>query len=129
MKATRFLMMFVAAAAMLFASCDKDDENNTNFSGSLKAIRVVLKRLPHSLRSFAMTDFYLSGSQKSTIILNEAKNPIYPHKDSSPTVQNDATAFSGSLKTSVETIPNEIPLQPVAISSEIIRQRQQGEIK
>ena len=38
--------------------------------------------------------------------------------------------FSGSLKTSVETIPNEIPLQPVAISSEIIRQRQQqGEIK
>ena len=37
---------------------------------------------------------------------------------------------SGSLKTSVETIPNEILLQPVAISSEIIRQRQQqGEIK
>jgi len=31
MKATRFLMMFVAAAAMMFASCDKDDENgNTN---------------------------------------------------------------------------------------------------
>ena len=25
MKATRFIMMFVAAAAMMFASCDKDD--------------------------------------------------------------------------------------------------------
>ena len=34
------------------------------YSGSLKAVRVVLKRLPHSLRSFAMTDFYLSGSLK-----------------------------------------------------------------
>ena len=30
MKATRFLMMFVAAAAMMFASCDKDDENENN---------------------------------------------------------------------------------------------------
>ena len=79
-----------------------DDENNTNFSGSLK----------------------------NPVILNEAKNPIHQHKDSSPTVQNDATAYSGSLKSSVETIPNEIPLQPIAISSEIIRQRQQqGEIK
>ena len=66
------------------------------FSGSLKAVRVVLKRLPHSLRSFAMTDFL----------------------------------FSGSLKSSIETIPNEIPLQPVAvINNEVIRQRQQGEIK
>ena len=40
-----------------------------------------------------------SGSKKSTVILNEVKNPIYPHKDSSPTVQNDATAHSGNLKT------------------------------
>ena len=99
------------------------------FSGSLKAVRVVLKRLPHSLRSFAMTDFYLSGSLKNAVILNEVKNLTYQHKDSSPTAQNDATTHSGSLKTSVETIPNEIPLQPIAISSEIIRQRQQGEIK
>ena len=30
MKATRFLMMFVAAAAMLFASCDKDNNNDNN---------------------------------------------------------------------------------------------------
>ncbi|MBQ9601077.1 MAG: hypothetical protein IJR46_03610 [Neisseriaceae bacterium] len=29
-------------------------------SGSLKAVR-VLKRLPHSLRSFAMTDFLLGA--------------------------------------------------------------------
>ena len=35
------------------------------FSGCLKAVRVVLKRLPHSLRSFAMTDFLLSGSLKN----------------------------------------------------------------
>ncbi|MBQ9600491.1 MAG: hypothetical protein IJR46_00555 [Neisseriaceae bacterium] len=34
------------------------------FSGSLKAVRVVFKRLPHSLRSFAMTDFLLSGCLK-----------------------------------------------------------------
>ena len=39
------------------------------FSGSLKAVRVVLKRLPHSLRSFAMTDFLLSGSLKVFLIL------------------------------------------------------------
>ena len=58
------------------------------------------------------------------------KNPIHQHKDSSPVAQNDALLHSGSMKASVETIPNEIPLQPVAISSEIIRQRQQqGEIK
>ena len=68
------------------------------FSGSLKAVRGVLKRLPHSLRSFAMTDFYLSGSLKNAVILNETKNPSYPHKDSSPVVQNDATTHSGSLK-------------------------------
>ena len=30
MKTTRFLMMFVAAAAMMFASCDKDNENENN---------------------------------------------------------------------------------------------------
>ncbi|MBR6876756.1 MAG: hypothetical protein IKN18_01515, partial [Neisseriaceae bacterium] len=40
-----------------------------------------------------------SGSKKSTVILNETKNPSYPHKDSSPTVQNDALPHSGSLKT------------------------------
>ena len=34
------------------------------FSGSLKATR-VLKRLPHSLRSFAITDFLFSGSLKN----------------------------------------------------------------
>ena len=79
-----------------------DDENNTNFSGSLK----------------------------NPVILNEANNSSYPHKDSSPTAQNDALPHSGSLKTSVETIPNEIPLQPVVvINNEVIRQRQQGEIK
>ena len=39
------------------------------FSGCLKATRVVLKRLPHSLRSFAMTDFFLSGSLKVFLIL------------------------------------------------------------
>lgn len=30
MKTTRFLMMFVAATALMFASCDKDDENENN---------------------------------------------------------------------------------------------------
>lgn len=33
MKATRFLMMFVAAAAMMFASCGKDNENGGSGSG------------------------------------------------------------------------------------------------
>ena len=39
------------------------------FSGSLKAVRGVLKRLPHSLRSFAMTDFLLSGSLKLVLAI------------------------------------------------------------
>lgn len=30
MKTTRFLMMFVASTALMFASCDKDDENENN---------------------------------------------------------------------------------------------------
>ena len=34
MKTTRFLMMFVAAAAMMFVSCDKDDNNDNGGSGS-----------------------------------------------------------------------------------------------
>ena len=38
------------------------------FSGSLKAVR-VLKRLPHSLRSFAMADFLLSGSLKLVLAI------------------------------------------------------------
>ena len=33
MKTTRFLMMFVAAAAMMFASCGKDNENGGSGSG------------------------------------------------------------------------------------------------
>ena len=37
-------------------------------SGSLKVVaRIVFKRLPHSLRSFAMTDFFLSGSLKAVV--------------------------------------------------------------
>ncbi|MBQ9601918.1 MAG: hypothetical protein IJR46_07915, partial [Neisseriaceae bacterium] len=36
-------------------------------SGSLKTVRIVFKRLPHSLRSFAMTDFFLSGSLKAIV--------------------------------------------------------------
>ena len=51
-------------------------------------------------RNFKFPLFFILylDSQKSTVILNEVKNPSYPHKDSSPTAQNDATAHSGSLK-------------------------------
>ena len=31
-KATRFIMMFVAAAAMMFASCGKDDEKSSDLN-------------------------------------------------------------------------------------------------
>ena len=107
-------------------------ENYVLWTGPFKTVKTVKTAEPLLVDFADLVDDEnsVSGSLKNPVILNEAKNPIYPHKDSSPTVQNDATAYSGSLKTSVETIPNEIPLQPIAISSEIIRQRQQqGEIK
>ena len=43
--------------------------DTTAHSDSLKAVRGILKRLPHSLRSFAVTDFLLSGSLKVFLIL------------------------------------------------------------
>ncbi|MBQ9600787.1 MAG: hypothetical protein IJR46_02130, partial [Neisseriaceae bacterium] len=108
-------------------------ENYVLWTGPFKTVKTVQMAEPLLVDFADLVDdenkANHSGSKKSTVILNEAKNPSYPHKDSSPTAQNDATAFSGCLKTSVETIPNEISLQPIAISSEIIRQRQQGEIK
>ena len=104
------------------------------WSGPFKTVKTVKTAEPLLVDFADLVDdennAHLSGSQHS-VILNEVKNPIHQHKDFSPLAQNDAALHSGSLKASVETIPNEIPLQPVAITSnEVIRQRQQqGEIK
>ena len=75
-------------------------ENYVLWTGPFKTVKTVKTAEPLLVDFADLVDdenkANHSGSQRS-VIQNEAKNPIYPHKDSSPTVQNDALPHSGSL--------------------------------
>ena len=57
MKVTRFLMMFVAAAAMMFAGCGKEDNNNENVNNNTPT-EATENTLLYNGKLFQMTSTY-----------------------------------------------------------------------
>ena len=68
MKATRFLMMFVAAAAMMFASCDKDDNENgggsqLNIANNTVVYDGVTSTFDHVMVGYAHSELTLMSAE------------------------------------------------------------------
>lgn len=67
MKATRLIMMFVAATAMMLASCEKDNENTTDLENNTVVYNGVTYHM-NNMVSYANEDltFFMSMSTETT---------------------------------------------------------------
>ena len=77
MKATKFLMMFVAAAAMMFASCSKDDKEKNDTPTEAAANTLVLNGKVYQLNSHYDMGDDRTYAGAETVDFDANGNPLY----------------------------------------------------